>query len=73
MEDILVNLNDTRISKLFRPFPNQLQGNTTVYLTVNAATTSVVLANYSLAGTSFGEDTSTLKRTLLQHGKYNLH
>jgi hypothetical protein len=34
MEDILVNLNDTRISKLFRPFPNQLQGNTTVYLTV---------------------------------------
>jgi hypothetical protein len=57
MEDILVNLNDTRISKLFRPFLNQLQGNTMVYLTDKCCYKSVVLANYS--GTSFREDTST--------------
>jgi hypothetical protein len=36
MEDIFIDLNDTRISKLFRPFLTQLQGNTMVYL-VNAA------------------------------------
>tara|TARA_R110000868_G_scaffold7378_7_gene40214 strand:- start:292 stop:1734 length:1443 start_codon:yes stop_codon:yes gene_type:complete len=62
MEDILVNLNDTRIKTLFRPFSNSTTGQYNGLLNgINSATTSVVLANYSLAGTIFREDTSTLK------------
>jgi hypothetical protein len=45
MEDIFIDLNDTRISKLFRPFLTQLQGNTMVYL-VNAAANFGSLANF---------------------------
>lgn len=66
MEDILVNLKDTRISKLFRPFSKSTSGQYNGLLNgINAATTSVVLANYSLAGTSFREDTSTLKANFI--------
>lgn len=62
MEDILVNLNDTRIKTLFRPLANSNTGQYNGLLNgINSATTSVVLANYSLAGTIFREDTSTLK------------
>lgn len=66
MEDILVNLNDTRMNKLFRPFSNSTSGQYNGLLNgINSASTSVVLANYSLAGTIFREDTSTLDANFL--------
>ena len=61
MEDILKNLEDPRISTLFRPttgtdaeeFNGLLNG-------IDASQTSIALADFSLAGTMFREDTSTL-------------
>jgi hypothetical protein len=58
-----IDLNDTRISKLFRPFLTQLQGNTMVYLTSKMLPNSVVLANYSWLELVL-EDTSTFKSEL---------
>jgi hypothetical protein len=61
MEDILIDLNDTRINTLFRPFSNSNSGEFNGLLNgVDATSTSVTLANFSLAGTMFREDTSTL-------------
>ena len=61
MEDILANLNDTRISKFFRPFSNSTSGEFNGLLNgIDASSTTVALSNYSLAGTIFREDTSTL-------------
>ena len=61
MEDILVNLNDTRISKFFRPFSNATSGQFNGLLNgINSSSTSIALADYSLAGSIFREDTSTL-------------
>lgn len=61
MEDILIGLNDTRINTLFRPFSNSISGEFNGLLNgIDATSTSVTLANYSLAGTAFREDTSTL-------------
>ncbi len=61
MEDILQNLNDPRISELFRPFANSDTGAFNGLINgIDASSTSVVLADYSLAGTAFREDTSTL-------------
>ncbi|WP_179343656.1 SusD/RagB family nutrient-binding outer membrane lipoprotein [Winogradskyella ursingii] len=61
MEDILVELNDTRISTFFRPFSNSNSNEFNGLLNgIDASQTSIALANYSLAGTAFREDTSTL-------------
>lgn len=61
MEDILVDLNDTRISKFFRPFSNSTSGQFNGLVNgINSSSTSIALANYSLAGTAFREDTSSL-------------
>lgn len=61
MENILVNLNDTRILTLFRPFSNSTSGEFNGLINgIDPSETSVVLANLSLAGTAFREDTSTL-------------
>jgi len=61
MEDILNDLNDTRISTLFRPFSNSNSGEFNGLLNgIDASQTSVALADYSLASTAFREDTSTL-------------
>ncbi len=61
MEDILVDLNDTRISTFFRPFSNSDSGEFNGLLNgIDASQTSIVLSDYSLAGTAFREDTSTL-------------
>lgn len=66
MQDILVNLNDTRINKFFRPFSNSNSGTFNGLINgIDASQTSIVLANYSLAGTSFREDTSTLDANFL--------
>lgn len=61
MEDILKDLNDTRINNLFKPFSNSNTNEFNGLLNgVDATSTTVTLANFSLAGTAFREDTSTL-------------
>ena len=61
MEDILTNLNDSRIETFFRPFTNaSTQEYNGLLNGVDATSTSVLLADYSLAGTAFREDTSVL-------------
>lgn len=61
MEDIMTNLNDTRIGKFFRPFAGSSSGQFNGLLNgINSGATSIALSNYSLAGTVFREDTSTL-------------
>jgi hypothetical protein len=61
MEAILSDLNDTRISTLFRPFSNSTSNEFKGLINgIDPSETSVTLANLSLAGTAFREDTSTL-------------
>ncbi|WP_456438731.1 SusD/RagB family nutrient-binding outer membrane lipoprotein [Psychroserpens sp.] len=61
MEDILTGLNDTRIETLFRPFSNSTTGEFNGLINgIDPSETPVALADYSLAGNSFREDTSTL-------------
>ena len=61
METILVGLNDTRLSSLFRPFSNSTANEFNGLINgIDASSTSIALANYSLASTAFREDTSTL-------------
>ncbi|UAM97010.1 SusD/RagB family nutrient-binding outer membrane lipoprotein [Polaribacter litorisediminis] len=61
MEEILIDLNDTRIYKLFRPFANSNSNEFKGLINgINSSTTSIAISDYSLAGTAFREDTSTL-------------
>jgi len=61
MEEILIELDDPRISTLFRPFSNANSNEFNGLLNgIDATSTSVTLADYSLAGSTFREDTSTL-------------
>ena len=66
MEDILKDLNDDRIGVLFRPFQNSTSGEFNGLINgIDASNTSIELADYSLAGTIFREDTSTLDANFL--------
>lgn len=61
MEDILTDLNDTRISKLFRPFGNSDSNEFNGLLNgIDATQNAAILADYSLAGTIFRESTGVL-------------
>ncbi|MDB2462944.1 SusD/RagB family nutrient-binding outer membrane lipoprotein [Algibacter sp.] len=61
MEDILVDLEDPRISAFFRPFSNSTTNDFNGLLNgIDATSTAITLADYSLASTLFREDTSTL-------------
>ena len=61
MEEILTDLNDDRIETFFRPFSNSTSNEYNGLLNgIDASSTSVALSDYSLAGTIFREDTSTL-------------
>jgi hypothetical protein len=61
MEEILTELNDTRIGTFFKPFANSnSKGFHGLINGINSSTTSIALSDYSLAGKSFREDTSTL-------------
>jgi hypothetical protein len=61
MEDILTHLNDSRIETFFKPFANATTEEYNGLLNgVDATSTSVLLADYSLAGSAFREDTSVL-------------
>jgi hypothetical protein len=61
MEEILTNYNDNRIEFFFRPFGNSTTGEYNGLLNgVDATSTSITLADFSLSGTAFREDTSVL-------------
>ena len=61
MEEILVNLNDDRIERLFRPFANSTNEEFNGLLNgIDASQTSIALADYSLTGTIFRENTGLL-------------
>ncbi len=62
MDEILTNLNDSRISRLFRPYANSGSGDEYNGLLngIDASSTIVSLADYSLAGTIFRENTGLL-------------
>ncbi|NNC33531.1 MAG: SusD/RagB family nutrient-binding outer membrane lipoprotein [Croceitalea sp.] len=57
----LTNLNDPRIATLFRPFANSATSAFNGLLNgIDASQTSIALADYSLAGTVFRENTAVL-------------
>jgi len=61
MEAILIDLNDSRISTFFRPFSNATSNDFNGLLNgIDASSTSVTLADFSLASEAFREDTSVL-------------
>ena len=61
MEELLTDLNDNRICTFFRPFENATTNEYNGLLNgIDASSTSIALAEYSLAGTAFREDTSVL-------------
>lgn len=61
MENVLKDLNDTRIETFFRPTANSNGTEFTGLINgIDASSTSIELAELSLAGTAFREDTSTL-------------
>ncbi|WP_203295500.1 SusD/RagB family nutrient-binding outer membrane lipoprotein [Luteirhabdus pelagi] len=66
MEDIMIGLNDPRIGEFFRPFENASgEAYNGLINGIDASQTSIELADYSLAGTAFREDTSTLDANFL--------
>lgn len=61
MNEILTNLNDSRISRLFRPFGNSTSGEFNGLLNgIDASAGGISLADYSLPGTIFRENTGLL-------------
>ncbi|UWX55017.1 SusD/RagB family nutrient-binding outer membrane lipoprotein [Maribacter litopenaei] len=62
MDEILTSLDDARISRLFRPYSNSAGGDEYNGLLngIDASSTIVSLADYSLAGTIFRENTGLL-------------
>lgn len=61
MEEILINLGDDRINTFFRPFSNSTAGEFNGLINgIDASSTSIALADFSLSGIAFREDTSTL-------------
>lgn len=61
MEDILEGLNDPRLARLFRPFSNSDSGEFNGLLNgIDATQNAAVLADYSLAGTIFREETGQI-------------
>lgn len=67
MEEILENLNDPRQAVFFRPIGNDPSGTTYTGLLngPDASQTSISVADYSLTGTTFRENTSTLDANFL--------
>ncbi|CAM3305649.1 SusD/RagB family nutrient-binding outer membrane lipoprotein [Aequorivita lipolytica] len=66
MEDIMLGFNDDRIDAFFRPFQNSTNGEFNGLINgIDASNTSIELSDYSLAGTIFREDTSTLDANFL--------
>ncbi|WP_300027117.1 SusD/RagB family nutrient-binding outer membrane lipoprotein [uncultured Maribacter sp.] len=60
MDEILTNLNDPRIGRLYQPFANSADGGYNGLLNGIDASVGVSLADYSLLGTIFRENTGLL-------------
>jgi len=61
MEEVLQDLNDPRIATLFRPFGNSTSADYEGLLNgIDASQTAISLADYSLTGTIFRENTGRL-------------
>ncbi|WP_282178820.1 SusD/RagB family nutrient-binding outer membrane lipoprotein [Maribacter stanieri] len=60
MDEILTDLNDPRIDRLYRPFANSTDGGHNGLLNGIDASEGVSLADYSLLGTIFRENTGLL-------------
>ncbi len=61
MEEILIDLNDPRINTLFRPFGNSTSASYNGLLNgIDASQTAISLADYSLTGTIFRENSGRL-------------
>jgi hypothetical protein len=61
MEEILIELNDPRIATLFRPFGNSNSARYNGLLNgIDASQTTISIADYSLTGTIFRENTGRL-------------
>ena len=60
MDEILTGLNDPRIDRLYRPFANSTDGGHNGLLNGIDASAGVSLADYSLLGTIFRENTGLL-------------
>jgi len=60
MNEILTRLNDPRINRLYRPFDNSVDGEYNGLLNGIDASTGISLADYSLLGTIFRENTGLL-------------
>ena len=72
MEEILTNLNDDRIATFFKPFANSNANEFNGLLNgIDASSTSVALANFSLSGTGFREDTSVLDANFITSWETN--
>ncbi|CAA0146828.1 SusD/RagB family nutrient-binding outer membrane lipoprotein [Tenacibaculum maritimum] len=66
MEEIMNRFNDTRLATLFRPYANATSNEFNGLINgIDASNTSIALADYSLAGTIFREDTATLDANFL--------
>ncbi|WP_411029420.1 SusD/RagB family nutrient-binding outer membrane lipoprotein [Spongiimicrobium sp. 3-5] len=66
LEEVLTDLNDPRINVLFRPFGNSTMEEFNGLLNgIDATQTPVALADYSLAGTVFRENTGRLDANFL--------
>ena len=66
MEDIMLGLNDDRITVLFRPFANSTSGEFNGLINgIDASQTSIEPSNYSLSGTIFRENTADLNANFL--------
>lgn len=66
MEEILLEYNDTRIQQLFRPTATPSENDYNGLLNgIDPSETEVTLSNYSLAGTMFREDSSTLNANFI--------
>ena len=66
MEEILTGLQDPRIEVLYRPFANSTDGSYNGLLNgIDASQTSIALADYSLTGTVFREESGRLDANFL--------
>jgi hypothetical protein len=66
MQEVLEGLNDPRIGVLYRPFANSTDGSFNGLLNgIDASQTSIALADYSLTGILFREETGRLSANFM--------
>ncbi|QHI36855.1 hypothetical protein IMCC3317_22250 [Kordia antarctica] len=73
IENVLTDLNDPRINVLFRPFGNTTGNEYNGLINgIDASQTTISLANYSLAGMFFRENTANLDANYMTSWETNL-